>query len=273
LHRLYLFISFLGLGLLGSAAHADQPNPWQIGFQEAASPVMRQMYEFHGMLLVIITVITIFVTFLLAYICVRFYRKVNKTPSKVSHNTLIEIVWTVIPILILIVIAIPSLRLLYKSDVVPEAEMTLKAIGYQWYWGYQYPDHGDIAFDSYMIPDDEIDVSKGQVRLLEVDNRIVLPIDTVIRIQLTAADVIHAFAIPAFGLKVDAVPGRLNEAWVKIEKPGVYRGQCSELCGIGHGFMPIVIEAVSKEEFAAWVEGAKEKYSKLGSGAGLAASN
>ncbi len=248
---------------MATVAYADQPTPWQLGFQEAASPVMHEAVAFHDLLLWIIVATSVFVTLLLVYACVRYYRKVNKVPSKTSHNTLIEIIWTAVPILILVVIAIPSLRLLYKADVVPEAEMTVKMIGYQWYWGYQYPDHGDIAFDSYMVPDDEIDVSKGQVRLLEVDNRVVLPVDTVIRIQLTAADVIHALAIPALALKKDAVPGRLNETWVKIDKPGVYRGQCSELCGVGHGFMPIVIEAVSKEDFEKWVESAKQKFGAL----------
>lgn len=263
MHRICSVFSFFATLLVTAVAHADQPTPWQMGFQDAASPVMHDAVAFHDLVFWIILVISIFVTVLLGYVCLRYYRKVNKTASKTSHNTLIEIIWTAVPILILVVIAIPSLRLLYKADVVPESEMTVKMIGYQWYWGYQYPDHEGIAFDSYMIPDDEIDTSKGQVRLLEVDNRLVLPVNTNIRIQLTAADVIHALAIPALALKKDAVPGRLNETWVNIEKPGVYRGQCSELCGQGHGFMPIVIEAVSKEEFKQWVEQAKQKYGAL----------
>lgn len=270
LHRICSVFSFFTALLLSAGAFADQPTPWQMGFQDAASPVMHDAVAFHDLVLWIIVAISIFVTLLLIYVCVRYYRKVNTVPSKTSHNTLIEILWTAIPVLILVVIAVPSLRLLYKADVVPESDMTVKVIGYQWYWGYQYPDHDGIAFDSYMIADEDIDVSKGQVRLLEVDNRLVLPVDTTIRIQLTAADVIHALAIPALALKKDAVPGRLNETWVKIEKPGIYRGQCSELCGVGHGFMPIVIEAVSKEDFKKWVESAKQKFGAVASSEKLA---
>lgn len=231
-------------------AQSGQPVPWQMGFQEAASPVMEKLDSFHDMLLVVIVVIAGFVTLLMAYVCVRFSAKNNPVPSKNSHNTLLEIIWTVVPIIILVAICIPSMRLLYYIEDTEKADMTLKVIGYQWYWGYQYPDNGDISFESYLIPDDKL--PEGGTRLLEVDNRVVLPVDTTVRIQLTAADVIHAWAVPALGVRMDAVPGRLNETWVKITKPGVYHGQCSELCGVGHGFMPIVIEAVSKEKFKRW---------------------
>jgi len=243
------------------AAFADKPHPWQMGFQEAATPIMRELTQFHNMLLVVIFAVAIFVTLLLAYVCIRFSAKNNPVPSKTSHNTFIEIIWTVIPVIILVMITIPSLKLLYKIETVENSEMTLKVIGNQWFWSYQYPDNGDISFDSYMLQDDEV-AEQGGIRLLEVDNSVVLPVDTNIRIQTTAADVIHNWAIPAFGMKMDAVPGRLNEGWINIEKTGVYYGQCSELCGTGHGFMPIRVEAVSKAEFKAWVKSKTNKFAE-----------
>lgn len=232
-------------------ANEGAPTPWQLGFQPAASVNMEHIAHFHNMLLVLITGITVFVTVLLTYVCIRFREKANPNPSTLTHNTLLEIVWTAIPVVILIAVCIPSIRIMYFNDRTEEAEMTLKVIGYQWYWGYEYPD-SNIAFESYIIKDK--DIKPGQLRLLEVDNRVVLPVDTNIRIQTTAADVIHAWAMPAFGVKIDAVPGRLNETWVRIDKEGVYRGQCSELCGAYHGFMPIVVEAVSRKKFAEWVK-------------------
>jgi len=235
--------------------------PWQFGFQEAFSPVARQMNEFHNLMLVIITVITLFVTVLLVYVAVRFNRKTNPVPSKTTHNTLIEIIWTVVPIFILIMIAIPSLKLLYFGDRVEVADMTLKATGYQWYWGYEYVDEEDLSFDAVMLEDDEL--AEGQPRLLSTDNMIVLPVDTNIRLLVTAEDVIHSWAMPALGVKIDAVPGRLNESWMRIEKEGMYYGQCSELCGQRHGFMPIAIKAVSKEEYAKWLVKAKVEFAGL----------
>lgn len=236
-------------------ALADQPHAWQLGLQDPASPVKDQLDSFHNLLVVIITAITLFVLALLVYVCVRFSAKRNAAPSRTSHNTLLEVAWTVVPVIILIVIAVPSFRVLYFLEVVPEAEMTIKVTGRQWYWDYEYPDNGNIAFSSYMVPEE--DLKPGQPRLLEVDNRVVLPVDTTVRILVTAGDVIHSWAMPAFGIKKDAVPGRTNETWVKIEREGVYYGQCSEICGINHGFMPIAVEAVSKEKFAQWVEKAK----------------
>ena len=251
------FLSFFGIALylFSFSAFADKPLPWQMGFQDAASPLMEKLTVFHDWLLVMCVVITVFVLGLLVYVMIRFNEKSNPVPSKTTHNTFLEIIWTAIPIIILIAIAVPSFRYLYFANDTEDPEMTLKVTGYQWYWGYEYPDHGNIAFDSYMITDDKL--QPGQLRLLEVDNRVVLPVDTKIRIQMTAADVIHAWAIPALAVKMDAIPGRLNETWVKINKPGIYYGQCSELCGVGHGFMPIAIEAVSKEDFAKWVESKK----------------
>jgi cytochrome c oxidase subunit 2 len=212
--------------------------------------------------LVIITVITVFVLGLLLYVMWRFSEKRNPTPSKTTHNTVIEVVWTVVPVLILVYIAFKSFPLLYFTDVTPEPDMTIKAVGHQWFWSYEYPDNGNFTFDAYMIQDADIDPSKGQIRLLSADNNVVVPIDTTIKVLLAAEDVIHAFAMPAFGVKEDAVPGRLNETWFKATKEGVYYGQCSELCGNGHAYMPIVIEVVSKAKFDEWVKEAQSKFAK-----------
>lgn len=247
--------SFLAAAVASFCAFAaDQgfPQPWQLGFQSAASPVMEKLTMAHDYLLVIITAITIFVLLLLVYICIRYRRGANPVPSKTAHNTKLEIIWTVIPILILVVIAIPSLRIHYFMQHVVEPQMTLKVVGYQWYWHYEYPDNGGFGYDSYMLKG--TDLKPGDHRLLAVDNRLVVPVDTTIRVLVTGADVIHAFAVPAFGVKRDAIPGRLNETWFKAEKIGTFYGQCSELCGVGHGFMPIVIDVVSKDDFTAWVK-------------------
>ena len=241
-------------------ALADKPRPWQMGFQDAASPIMEQLDAFHSMMLIIITLITLFVLGLLVYVMIRFKAARNPTPSKVTHNTVVEVLWTVAPVIILVLIAIPSFKLLYAQKVIPEVEMTVKAIGLQWYWTYEYPDYDNLTFDAVMIPDE--DIRAGQLRLLETDNRLVLPVQTNIRILVTADDVLHSWAVPAFGIKMDAVPGRINETWVRIEREGVYYGQCSELCGIYHGFMPITVEAVSKEAFAEWVEKAKAEFAE-----------
>lgn len=257
------FIAALVIGqfmLIGgfAAASDGMPDPWQMNFQSAASPVMERLTELHDNLLIVITVITAFVTLLIAYVCIRFNAKANPVPSKVSHNTLIEIIWTGIPVIILVVIFIPSVNLLYYMDQAEEADMTLKVTGRQWYWQYTYPDHGDFTYDSYLIED--ADLKPGQVRLLEVDNRIVVPVNKTVRVLTTGADVIHNFAVPSLGLKMDAVPGHINETWFKATREGVYRGQCSELCGVRHGFMPIVIEVVSQQAFDEWVAKAKDEY-------------
>lgn len=244
-------------GLAGSAL-AAAPQPWEMGLQPAASPVKHALDSFHNLLLVVIIAITLLVFALLVVVAIRFNAKRNPTPSSTSHNTVLEVAWTVVPVIILIVIAVPSFRVLYQMEVTPEAEMTIKVTGRQWYWDYEYPDQGGIAYSSYMIQD--ADLKPGQKRLLEVDNRVVVPVGTVVRVQLTAGDVIHAWALPAFGVKKDAVPGRLNETWFKVEKEGVYYGQCSEICGTNHGFMPIAVEAMSKDRFAEWVAKAKLAY-------------
>jgi cytochrome c oxidase subunit 2 len=252
-----IFFSALTAALFLYAAPAlAAPQPWEIGFQDAASLSAIEQHKFHNFLLWVISSITLFVTVLLIYVMVRYNKRANPVASQTSHNVLIEIIWTVVPVIILLIIVIPSFRLLYYTDRTPTPEMTLEARGFQWYWGYNYPDNGDINFQAYMIPEKEI--TKDQVRLLSTDNPVVLPIDTNIRILVTAEDVIHAFAVPALGVKIDAVPGHTNETWVRITKPGTYYGQCSELCGKDHAYMPIEIHAVEKDEFAAWTEKMKQ---------------
>lgn len=249
--------SALAVSGAGSAL-AAYPQPWEMMLQPAASSTAEQIADFHNMLLVIITLITLFVLALLVYVMFRFSAKRNPEPTRTTHNTLVEVLWTVVPVIILVGIAVPSFKLLYYLDRTEEAEMTLKVIGRQWYWSYEYPDHGNFTFDSNMVPEDALE--PGQLRLLEVDNRVVLPVETNIRILVTASDVLHSFAVPAFGIKKDAVPGRTNETWVRIDREGVYYGQCSELCGVNHAYMPIAIEAVSKERFAEWVQEAQAQF-------------
>jgi len=244
--------------LSGGLTLAAQPTPWQMGFQPAASPVMEWVDGFHDFLLIVITLISVFVLALMIYVFIKFNAKANPTPSRTTHNTTIEVLWTVIPIVILVVIAVPSFKLMYYADRAVDADMTLKVAGNQFFWTYEYPDHDELTFDAIMV--DDADLEDGDLRLLTTDNAVVLPVDTTIRLLLTANDVIHAWAVPAFGVKMDAVPGRLNETWFRIDKEGMYYGQCSELCGSNHGFMPIMVKAVSKDEFAAWVEKAKEEF-------------
>jgi cytochrome c oxidase subunit II len=233
------------------------PENWQMTFQEAASVAMEKFQDFHDLLLIIIIGVVIFVFLLLAYTCIRYHHKNNPVPQKFTHNVGMEILWTIVPCILLIIIAIPSFKLLYYVDTIGKMDMTVKIVGRQWYWQYEYPDE-KIAFDSYIIPDDQL--KPGQHRLLDVDNELVLPVDTDIRLVVTGGDVIHSFAMPAFGLKIDAVPGRINETWVRITKAGQYYGQCSELCGVGHGFMPISLKALSKEDYKAWTKDAKKKF-------------
>ena len=241
-------------------AFANQPKDWQLGFQEAASETMRDIVNFHDKLLLpIIVAISVFVLFLMAYACIRFRASRNPIPSKRTHNVAVEVLWTLIPCLILIVIAVPSFKILYKQDTIPKADLTIKAIGYQWYWGYEYPDE-NIIFDSYMI--EEKDLKADQPRLLAVDNEVVVPVGKVIKVLITANDVLHAWALPSFGVKRDAVPGRINETWFRAEKEGTYYGQCSELCGIKHAFMPIAVKVVSEAEYEEWLYDAKLKFAK-----------
>ncbi len=254
-----IIISLLLL-FCGTSAYASAPTPWALYFQRASSPIMEEIEVFHDFLLIITSCIVLFVFMLLVYVCIRFRAKANPVPATFSHNILIEVIWTVIPIVILVIIAVPSFRILKVQEDPPPAELTIKVAGYQWYWNYTYPDHDNVSFDSYMISDENL--KEGQKRLLEVDNRMVVPEGTVIKFLVTGADVIHSFAIPSLGIKIDGVPGRINETWTKIPKKGVYYGQCSELCGVNHGFMPIAIEVVGKEEFASWIKSAKAKFSQ-----------
>jgi len=249
-------LAVAGLTTLAAGARAADgvvmaPMSWGTGFQTAHSPVMEQLNEFHNVLLYIIIIISAFVLGLLGWIIIRYNKKRNPVPQQWSHNTILEMVWTAVPVIILLAIAIPSIRLLYYEDRAANPEMTLKAIGHQWYWSYEYPDHAGLAFDATIK--DEKELAEGEPRLLATDNAVVLPVGVDIRILTTADDVIHAFALPSLGVKIDAVPGRINETWVRINSAGIYYGQCSELCGTNHGFMPIMVRAVSKEEFAAWV--------------------
>lgn len=258
-------VGALGAALFLNAPAGAQtpglPSPWNLGMQPAVSPVAAEMHNFHDLLLWIITLITVFVLALLVYVIVRFRASANPVPSKTSHNTLIEVAWTVVPILILIVIAVPSFKLLYFGDKTKQAELTIKAIGKQWYWSYEYPDNGNFTFDATMVQ--EADLKPGQVRLLETDNPVVVPVGTNVRLLVTAADVIHAWAMPAFGVKKDAVPGRTNETWFRAEREGVFYGQCSEICGAYHGYMPIKVVVVSKEAYAKWADEAKQKFATV----------
>lgn len=243
-----------------SQAQDGYPGSWQIGMQDSVTPIKQKVTEFHDILLVIITGIVIFVLVMLLFIAFRFRKSKNPEPAKFAHNTFIEVVWTLVPVIILIGIAVPSFNLLFLQDRIPEPELTIKTTGYQWYWGYEYMDHDGLTFLSNMKPEDEIDVAAGDKRLLTTDNPVVVPVDTNIQWLVTAADVLHSFALPAAGIKRDAVPGRINHTWMRITRPGTYYGQCSEICGTGHAYMPIEIKAVSKEEFADWLEEAKQKY-------------
>ena len=255
IYRIFLFLAFFN-----STNSSFASVNWQMGFNESVTTVMSDIVHLHDrILLPIIVAISVFVLFLLLYSIFKFRASKNPIPSKTSHNTFIEIMWTVIPCLILIVIAVPSFRLLYKQDIIPKADVTIKATGYQWYWGYEYPDQ-NIAFDANMI--DTKNLKSNQLRLLETDNHVVVPVNKVVKVLITANDVLHAWAVPSFGVKRDAVPGRINETWFKAEKEGVYYGQCSELCGSRHAFMPITVRVVSDKQYNEWLKESKIKFAK-----------
>tara|TARA_Y100000022_G_scaffold26007_3_gene19685 strand:- start:10645 stop:11472 length:828 start_codon:yes stop_codon:yes gene_type:complete len=257
----YLSFIFSALILLVANSHATEtlPKDWQLGFSEPATELMSDVISFHSYILMpIITGISILVLALLLYIVYRYNSNRNHTASMTTHNTLIEVLWTVIPVILLIIIAIPSFRILYTAETIPKADLTIKAIGNQWYWSYEYPDYDDFSFDANMLQDDEL--SDPSLRLLETDTQIVVPVNKVVKLLITSNDVLHAWTIPAFAVKKDAVPGRLNETWFKAEKTGTYYGQCSELCGPKHAFMPINVKVVSQDEFDDWLNFAKEEY-------------
>jgi cytochrome c oxidase subunit 2 len=251
------------LALAGTGyAGLGQPSPWQLGPQLSASPVMDNIIWFHDFLLWLIAAITLFVLILLVYVCVKFNAAANPIPTRTTHNTLIEVLWTVVPVLILVAVAVPSFRLLFFQLEPPPADLIIKATGKQWFWTYTYPDQ-KIEFDSLMVQ--EKDLKQGQPRLLAVDNEVVVPVNKVVYIQTTASDVIHAFAVPSFGVLIDAVPGRLNQTWFKATREGIYYGQCRELCGKDHAFMPIQVRVASEADYNAWLTQAKQKFAIDGS--------
>ena len=250
---LSLFFIFISFELFGK-----QATDWQLSFQNPATDLMGSVVGLHNIILIVMTLVTLFVLFLLFYVSFRFSAKRNPIPSTTTHNTVVEVLWTAIPIVILVVLAIPSFKLLYQQEKSENYDMTVKVIGHQWYWEYEYPDHGDFYFESYMVQ--EQDLEEGDLRLLTVDNPLVIPANKNIQILITAGDVLHSWAVPSMGLKTDAVPGRLNETWVNVKEPGIYRGQCSEICGSGHGFMPVVVKVLPEREFMAWANEAKNNY-------------
>ncbi len=241
----------------GSAiAGVGQPTPWQLGFQDAASPVMVYIVWFHDFLLWIVTAITLFVLILLAIVVLRFNARANPTPSRTTHNSLLEVAWTILPVVILVAIAVPSFRLLFLELDEPTADLTVKATGKQWFWSYSYPDNGNFEYDSLIVADK--DLKPGQPRLLTADSELVVPVNKVVHVLVTGADVIHSFSVPSFGVKIDAVPGRINDTWFKATSEGLFHGQCSELCGKDHAFMPITVRVVNDADFAKWVEAEKK---------------
>jgi len=251
----------LAAGGVAFAAEYGQPSPWQFGLQRSAAPTMDDIIWFHNLVLYIIVAITLFVLALLVVVIVKFNAGANPTPSRTTHNTLLEVAWTVIPVVILVVIAIPSFRILFVQLNTPPADLTIKATGKQWYWSYNYPD-SKFEFDS-ILACDQTGTKCEAPRLLAVDNEMVVPVNKVVRMHVIGAEVIHAFAVPSFGVKMDAIPGRLNETWFKATREGVYYGQCSELCGKDHAYMPIAVRVVSEQAFATWLEEAKKKFARI----------
>jgi cytochrome c oxidase subunit II len=255
---LVVALAVVATGAVAAVAWAAQPRPWELGMQPPATPVKDRLNAFHNELLVITFLIAAFVMGLLLYVIFRFDHRRNPVPSRTSHNPVIEILWTIIPVLILVIIAIPSFKLMYYMDRVPNPEMTIKVTGHQWYWSYEYPDQKDLAFDSNIIQD--ADLKPGQLRLLDVDNPLVVPIHTNIRVLVTSTDVIHSWFIPSFGVQEYAIVGRLNESWFNVDREGTYYGECNQICGANHAFMPIKIVALSKEAFQHWLSDAQKKF-------------
>lgn len=253
-----------GGALFAVPAMAAEPKPWQLGLPEPATPVAEMLTDFHTLLVWIITIITLFVLALLLVTCYKFRESANPTPSKTTHNAVLEVAWTLIPILILVGIAFPSFKIMYAADSTDDPEMTLKVTGYQWYWNYAYPDHGNFTFDAYLAARTHEEAAEQNVaRLMDTDNVVVLPVETNIRLIITAGDVLHNWSMSDFGVRLDAVPGRLNETWTRInaDKAGTtFYGFCSELCGTDHAYMPIMVKAVTKAEFEAWVLQAQQEF-------------
>jgi cytochrome c oxidase subunit 2 len=260
-----------GMAALATVAGAAEPRPWELGMQPSATPVHERINSFHDLLLVIISLITVFVVGLLLYVMVRFHHTRNPVPTRTTHNPLIEFLWTVVPVLILVAIAVPSFKLMYYMDAVPNADMTIKVTGNQWFWSYEYPDQGGLKFSSNLL--EGKDLKPGDKRLLSVDNPLVVPVGATVRVQITSAadGVMHSWFIPSFGVQEYAVPGRLNESWFKVERTGTYYGECNQICGVNHAFMPIEVKAVSKADFEAWLGDAKKKFAAAAPGNGVAA--
>ena len=249
----------MAFGLLfANTAFAAEPQPWQLGLQDPAGSIAEKATSLHNMLLIIITAISLFVLALLVYVCVRFRRSANPNPSKTSHNTVIEILWTVVPVLILVVIAVPSFQLLYFMDKTKDTEMVIKVTGNQWYWNYEYPDEG-VSFDSYLV--DEEDLGENDIRLLSVDNPMVVPAGTRIKLLVTGNDVMHSFFVPSLAVQIYSIAGRINEAWIDVpEGTKKYYGQCNQICGVNHAYMPIVVQALNEADYAEWLLNAKEEF-------------
>jgi cytochrome c oxidase subunit 2 len=272
----FLLLWLAGMAAVTTGAGAAEPRPWELGFQPPATPVQERIVAFHSGLwppglMVIITLITVFVFGLLLYVMVRFHHSRNPVPTRTTHNPLIEFLWTVVPVLILVAIAVPSFKLMYYMDRVPDADMTVKVTGNQWFWSYEYPDQGDLKFNSNLIP--ETDLKPGDKRLLSVDNPLVVPVGATVRVQISSAPdgVIHSWFIPSFGVQEYAVPGRLNESWFRVERAGTYFGECNQICGVNHAFMPIEVKAVSKADFETWLGEAKKKFAAAAPASGGAA--
>ncbi len=255
---------FVGLAtmLLGGGAFADQPHPWQLGMQDPATPITERIQHFHNELLIIIFVISLFVFGLLLWIMIKFNARAHPVPTRTTHNTFIEFLWTVGPVLILVMIAIPSFKLMYYMDRVPDSKMTIKITGHQWYWEYAYPDNGNFSFNSNVIADK--DLKPGDKRLLDVDNPLVIPVGTTIRLQVAGTDVIHSWFMPSFGVQEYAVVGRLNEAWVSVNNVGTYYGECNQICGVNHAMMPIKVVVMKQADFDKWVAQAKTAFAAPG---------
>jgi cytochrome c oxidase subunit 2 len=247
---------FLG----GVPAHAQAPTPWEMGMQPAFSPVKREIIALNDFVLIIITLITLLVGALLIWVMVRYNARRNPVPSRTSHNTILEVAWTLLPVLILVVIAIPSFRLVFYEDRTNDADLTVKVTGHQWYWEYTYPDKGNLDFSSYMVPDEQL--KPGQLRLLTVDNELVVPVNKNIRVLTGSSDVIHSWFVPSLGVQRYAIPGRTIETWFRATAPGTYYGECNQICGTNHSRMPIVVHAVPENEFDAWLVLAKTKFSQ-----------
>jgi cytochrome c oxidase subunit 2 len=260
-----------GLALVGLPAHAQAPQPWEMGMQKGFSPVKDEIIALHDLVLIIITLITLLVGALLVWVMVRYNAKRNPVPSRTSHNPILEVAWTLLPVLILVVIAIPSFRLVYYEDRTNDADLTIKATGHQWYWEYTYPDKGNLDFNSNLVPDDQL--KPGQPRLLTVDNELVVPANKNIRVLTASGDVIHSWFVPSLGVQRYAIPGRVIETWFRALQPGTYYGECNQICGTNHSRMPIVVHAVPEKEFDAWVEQAKTKFSQEAPASGAPAAN